>query len=137
MSNHTATHILNFGLRKVLGEADQKGSLVAPDKLRFDFSAKGAMTGKQIKEVEDICNEIAEKKLSVYAKEAPLVKCKAIQGLRAVFDEVYPDPVRCVCVGVPIDDLLSDPDGPGGCNNSVEFCGGTYVKPKRLSSILI
>lgn len=56
MSNHTATHILNFALRSVLGEADQKGSLVAPDRLRFDFTAKGAMTTQQIKKAEEIVN---------------------------------------------------------------------------------
>lgn len=60
MSNHTATHILNFALRSVLGEADQRGSLVAPDRLRFDFTAKGAMSTQQIKEVEEIANEMIE-----------------------------------------------------------------------------
>ena len=72
MSNHTATHVLNFALRKVLGEADQKGSLVAHDRLRFDFTAKGAMTAAQVKEAEKIANEIAAQNLSVFAKEASL-----------------------------------------------------------------
>lgn len=60
MSNHTATHILNFALRSVLGEADQRGSLVAPDRLRFDFTAKGALSTQEIKEVEGIANQMIE-----------------------------------------------------------------------------
>jgi len=60
MSNHTATHILNFALRSVLGEADQRGSLVAPDRLRFDFTAKGALSTQEIKEVEGITNQMIE-----------------------------------------------------------------------------
>ncbi|KAI0228591.1 Alanine--tRNA ligase, cytoplasmic [Lamellibrachia satsuma] len=60
MNNHTGTHVLNFALRKVLGEADQRGSLVAPDKLRFDFTAKGALTAAQLKNVEQIANEVSK-----------------------------------------------------------------------------
>lgn len=60
MSNHTATHILNFALRSVLGEADQRGSLVAPDRLRFDFTAKGALSTQEIKQVEGIANQMIE-----------------------------------------------------------------------------
>ncbi|TNN71123.1 Alanine--tRNA ligase, cytoplasmic [Liparis tanakae] len=54
MSNHTATHILNFALRGVLGEADQRGSLVAPDRLRFDFTAKGALSTGEVRRTEEI-----------------------------------------------------------------------------------
>jgi len=128
MSNHTATHVLNFALRKVLGEAEQRGSLVAPDRLRFDFSAKGAMTPAQIKEAEQISNTLASSNNTVHTKVVSLAQAKAVQGLRAVFDEVYPDPVRVVSVGVPIEQLLSDPDGPAGTKTSVEFCGGTHLK---------
>lgn len=56
MSNHTSTHILNFALRSVLGEADQRGSLVAPDRLRFDFTAKGAMSTEEVCRTEEIAS---------------------------------------------------------------------------------
>uniref|UniRef100_A0A7N9D837 Alanine--tRNA ligase n=1 Tax=Macaca fascicularis TaxID=9541 RepID=A0A7N9D837_MACFA len=128
MSNHTATHILNFALRSVLGEADQKGSLVAPDRLRFDFTAKGAMSTQQIKKAEEIANEMIEAAKPVYTQDCPLAAAKAIQGLRAVFDETYPDPVRVVSIGVPVSELLDDPSGPAGSLTSVEFCGGTHLR---------
>ncbi len=127
MNNHTATHVLNFGLRKVLSEADQRGSLVAPDRLRFDFTAKGAMSINEIQNVERTCDDVIERGLDVYAKETPLSVAKAIQGLRAVFDETYPDPVRVVSVGKPIEDLIADPNGPSAFDYSVEFCGGTHL----------
>lgn len=64
MSNHTATHILNFALRGVLGEADQRGSLVAPDRLRFDFTAKGALSTAEIKKSEEMaCSLIRDAKV--------------------------------------------------------------------------
>ncbi|NXV92751.1 SYAC protein, partial [Calonectris borealis] len=128
MSNHTATHILNFALRSVLGEADQRGSLVAPDRLRFDFTAKGALSTQEIKKVEGIANQMIEEAKTVYAKDCPLAAAKAIQGLRAVFDETYPDPVRVVSIGIPVEELLADPSGPAGSIASIEFCGGTHLQ---------
>lgn len=105
-NNHTGTHILNFALRKVLGETvDQKGSLVAPEKLRFDFSFKSALTTAQLAETEKICNDMIAKNDPVYSKEVPLPVAKAIHGLRAVFGETYPDPVRVVSVGYDVDEV--------------------------------
>jgi len=128
MNNHSGTHILNFALRQVLSnDADQRGSLVAPDKLRFDFTNKSAMTADQVKRTEDIANKMIDKNEEVYAKEAPLAIAKSIQGLRAVFDETYPDPVRVVSVGVPVNLLEEDPSHPRGTQTSVEFCGGTHL----------
>ncbi|XP_005102630.1 alanine--tRNA ligase, cytoplasmic [Aplysia californica] len=128
MKNHTATHILNFALRDVLKETDQKGSLVAPDRLRFDFSAKSAMSVKEVKAAEEIVNNMVSRNELVYARETPLATAKAIQGLRAVFDEVYPDPVRVVSIGVSVEDLEADPTGPAGSVTTVEFCGGTHLQ---------
>ncbi|XP_075998291.1 alanine--tRNA ligase, cytoplasmic [Genypterus blacodes] len=128
MSNHTATHILNFALRGVLGEADQRGSLVAPDRLRFDFTAKGALSTGEVRRTEEIaCAMIGEAK-GVYALDAPLAQAKAIQGLRAVFDETYPDPVRVVSIGLPVEELLADPNSAAGSLTSIEFCGGTHLQ---------
>ena len=83
------------------------------------------MTVQEVKKAEGIVNEISLKNEPVYAKEASLASAKAIQGLRAIFDEVYPDPVRVVSIGIPIDELTDDPMGPGGSLTSIEFCGGT------------
>uniref|UniRef100_A0A672P3N9 Alanine--tRNA ligase n=1 Tax=Sinocyclocheilus grahami TaxID=75366 RepID=A0A672P3N9_SINGR len=126
MSNHTATHILNFALRSVLGEADQRGSLVAPDRLRFDFTAKGAMSTDEVRRTEEIASTVIRD--PVYALDSPLAAAKAIQGLRAVFDETYPDPVRVVSIGVPVEELLADPNSPAGSLTSIEFCGGTHLQ---------
>ncbi len=129
MNNHTGTHVLNYALRQVLGpDADQRGSLVAPDRLRFDFTAAKAMTVEQVKKTELIANELISKNEPVYAKETPLALAKAIQGLRAVFDETYPDPVRVVSIGIPVETLTADPNGPAGTKTSIEFCGGTHLR---------
>lgn len=86
------------------------------------------MTSAQVKQAESIAREMIDKNEIVYAKESPLSMAKAVKGLRAVFDETYPDPVRVVSIGVPVDDLLNDPSSPAGMNTSVEFCGGTHLK---------
>lgn len=128
MPNHTGTHVLNFGLRCVLGEADQKGSLVAAERLRFDFTAGGAIKPAQIKQVEEICNEVITRGGAVHCQVSPLAQSKAIQGLRAMFDETYPDPVRVVSIGVPVKELLENPTSGAADKTSVEFCGGTHLR---------
>ena len=125
MKNHTGTHVLNYALRKVLADSDQKGSLVAPDRMRFDFTNKAAMTSEQVKQAEEYAQQLINTKGQVYAKNSPLADAKKINGLRAMFDETYPDPVRVVAVGTPVEQLLQNPDAPEGQNTTVEFCGGT------------
>ncbi|KAK0088013.1 hypothetical protein PV325_013418 [Microctonus aethiopoides] len=128
MSNHSATHALNYALRRVLDtEADQKGSLVAPDRLRFDFTNKGAMSSEQLKNTEKYVNEMIDNNKKIYAKESQLGVAKTIKGLRAMFEETYPDPVRIVSMGVPIEELQKNPLSSAGTLTSVEFCGGTHL----------
>ncbi|CEP64837.1 alanine--tRNA ligase LALA0_S14e00408g [Lachancea lanzarotensis] len=127
-NNHTGTHILNFALKEVLGgEVDQKGSLVSPEKLRFDFSHKKALTLDEVKKVEDVCSQQIKANLQVYFKNVPLHLAQQISSVRAVFGESYPDPVRVVSVGKPVDDLLTNPTSEEWQKYSVEFCGGTHV----------
>lgn len=128
-NNHTGTHVLNYALREVLGdEVDQKGSLVAPEKLRFDFSHKSGVSNAELAKIEQICTEYIRQNSEVFAKDVPLATAREIRGVRAVFGETYPDPVRVVSVGVSIDDLLTDIKNPQWEKVSIEFCGGTHVK---------
>lgn len=109
------------------GNIDQKGSLVAPTKLRFDFTHKAPVTTAELDKVEKICNEFIAKNSKVYSKEVPLPVAKAIHGLRAVFGETYPDPVRVVSIGFDVDEVTQDVSNPNWATSSVEFCGGTHV----------
>lgn len=133
MNNHSATHLLNHCLLSVIGtETDQKGSLVVPEKLRFDFSNKSALTIEQVAEVERKAQNVVNQNVKIYAKESKLAVAKGIRGLRSVFDEVYPDPVRVISFGVPVEQLESNPTDEAGEKTSVEFCGGTHVSNKRF-----
>lgn len=129
MNNHSATHLLNHCLLSVLGnDTDQKGSLVVPEKLRFDFSNKNGLTTKQIAAIETKAQEVVSKNVKIFAKESKLSSAKAIRGLRSVFDEVYPDPVRVISFGIPVDELEKNPNGEAGEKTSIEFCGGTHLQ---------
>jgi len=137
MQNHTATHVMNWALRDVLGDTvDQKGSLVDPEKTRFDFSHNKPVTDEQLARIERLVRDQIKQGLDVYAamREDDFVDQEAarkINTLRAVFGEKYPDRVRVVSIGVPIEDLLAAPDNPEWMNYSVEFCGGTHVSNTR------
>ncbi len=112
--NHTATHLLHAALRKVLGEAAQQaGSLVEPDRLRFDFSWGEPVTGDQVREIERLVNAEIVRNLSV-SKEYMAKDDARDLGAMALFGEKYGDTVRVVTVG----------DG----DFSVELCGGCHVE---------
>jgi alanyl-tRNA synthetase len=127
-ANHTATHLLNLGLRQAVGEhVDQKGSLVAPDRLRFDFTNAGPVSTEQLRSTEMTVRQQIRANLPVYAAAASLEAANRINGVRAVFGETYPDPVRIVSIGVPVDELLGRPESAEWRSYSIEFCGGTHL----------
>ncbi len=121
MRNHTATHLLNLGLRQILGHhVEQKGSLVDDEKTRFDFSHDKSVSPEELRKIEEFVNTRINRDLPVTAMTMPLAEAKKIPGVRAVFGEKYPDPVRVVLIG-PETPEKATPD------DSVEFCGGTHM----------
>jgi alanyl-tRNA synthetase len=116
-SNHSATHLLHEALRQVLGDhVAQKGSLVAPDRLRFDFSHPKPIEDAELNQVEEIANKV------LLQNEPVITKLMAVDeaiesGARALFGEKYGDEVRVVSMG----------KGESNRTFSVELCGGTHV----------
>jgi alanyl-tRNA synthetase len=128
MRNHTATHLMHTALRKVLGEsARQAGSLVAPDRLRFDFTHPEAMTPEQIERVEKIVNDAVAADMTVTPKYKP--REEAIkEGATALFGEKYGETVRTLTIkpaglsGAKPPTKQDDTD-----RYSYELCGGTHL----------
>ncbi len=131
-ANHTGTHLVNLALREVAAsEVEQRGSLVAPERLRFDYTARGPLTLEQIGAVESAVAKRIAAGLDVHAVESPLEAARQVKGVRAVFGERYPDPVRVVSIGPSVSDLLAAPSNDRWMEASVEFCGGTHVANTR------
>ncbi len=117
MRNHTATHLLHRALHEVLGEhARQAGSLVAPDRLRFDFNHSEGMTAEQIERVEQIVNDAVAADYEVTSRSKSREEAIA-GGAMALFGEKYGDVVRTITIGIDSDDKYS-----------YELCGGTHLE---------
>ena len=119
-ANHSATHLLHEALRQVLGDhVAQKGSLVAPDRLRFDFAHPKPISDDELATIEDIANRVVLENGPVVTR-LMAVDDAIESGARALFGEKYGDEVRVVSMGL-------DPAGAANRSFSVELCGGTHV----------
>ena len=135
MRNHTATHLLHAALHEVLGEhARQAGSLVAPDRLRFDFNHPEAMTPEQIERVERIVNEAVAADMEVMPKLKPREDAIA-EGAMALFGEKYGETVRTITIApavpeVSLEMAVAAPTSAAEklAKFSYELCGGTHLE---------
>jgi len=122
-ANHSATHLLHEALRQVLGDhIAQRGSLVAPDRLRFDFSHHKPITHEELSRIEDIANEVVLENNEVTTRLMGLDDARDA-GARALFGEKYGDEVRVVSMG-----KTDREHGSNALGWSVELCGGTHVR---------
>jgi alanyl-tRNA synthetase len=122
-ANHSGTHLLHEALRQVLGDhIAQKGSLVAPDRLRFDFVHQKPITADELRRVEDIANEIVLENDEVTTRLMAVDDARDA-GARALFGEKYGDEVRVVSMG-----KTARESGNNALGWSVELCGGTHVR---------
>ncbi len=121
-ANHSATHLLHEALRQVLGDhVAQKGSLVSPDRLRFDFAHPKPISDGELAEVEEIANRMVLQNGPVETRLMGVDDARA-SGARALFGEKYGDEVRVVTMGVETEGERA------GKPFSVELCGGTHVR---------
>ncbi|WP_139976067.1 MULTISPECIES: alanine--tRNA ligase [Brucella/Ochrobactrum group] len=121
-SNHSATHLLHEALRETLGShVAQKGSLVAPDRLRFDFSHPKPISAEELTQVENLANEIILQNAPVSTRLMAVDDAIA-EGAMALFGEKYGDEVRVVSMGT------AKHGSKEGKAYSVELCGGTHVR---------
>jgi alanyl-tRNA synthetase len=124
-ANHSATHLLHAALKRVLGpHVSQKGSLVAPDRLRFDFAHPKAVTQDELDRIENQVNAVVRQNSDVSTRLMPTDQAIAA-GAEALFGEKYGDEVRVLTMG--------DDSDVAGKTYSIELCGGTHVR--RLGDI--
>jgi alanyl-tRNA synthetase len=127
-ANHSATHLLHEALRQVLGDhIAQRGSLVAPERLRFDFAHNKPITPDELRRIEDIANDVVLENGEVMTRLMALDEARE-SGARALFGEKYGDEVRVVSMG----NKAPGSNAQGAAGNtlgwSVELCGGTHVR---------
>ncbi len=123
-ANHSATHLLHEALRQVLGDhIAQRGSLVAPDRLRFDFVHQKPITSDELSRIEDIANDVVLDNGEVTTRLMAVDDARD-SGARALFGEKYGDEVRVVSMG----NAARDGAASNALGWSVELCGGTHVR---------